>query len=123
MTADEDMREDHVQGRARPDAARRQWDAWLAEHDARIRTAAHSDLTVYSEAVTVESDEPTDAEVEAAYAAFKAHDGPERELNEYHERCCIECGDAMTWPGKKPDRRNVLHGMRAALTAAKGARR
>lgn len=39
-STDDDMREDHVQDRARPDAARRQWDAWLAEHDARIRTAA-----------------------------------------------------------------------------------
>lgn len=33
------------------------------------RAAAHSDLTVDSEAVTVESDEPTDAEVEAAKGA------------------------------------------------------
>lgn len=37
---------------------------------ARTHLAAHSDLTVESEAVTVESDEPTDAEVEVAARAL-----------------------------------------------------
>lgn len=52
-STDDAMREDHVQDRARPDAARRQWDAWLAEHDARIRTAAAREaldgLSVYAQ--------------------------------------------------------------------------
>lgn len=40
MPSDQDMRDDHVQDRANPDAGRRQWDSWLAAHDARVRRDA-----------------------------------------------------------------------------------
>ena len=43
VPSDEDMREDHVQDRANPDAGRRQWDRWLAAHDARIRCDAYDE--------------------------------------------------------------------------------
>lgn len=67
---------------------------------ARGYLAAHSDLTVDSETVTVESDEPTDAEVEAAAIALREIDTSTRGL------------DGTTY-------RDLA---RAALTAAKGAR-
>lgn len=58
-STDDAMREDHVQDRARPDAARRQWDAWLAEHDARIRTAAAREaLDGLAEFIRTDMDEP-----------------------------------------------------------------
>lgn len=69
--------------------------------------------------------EASEEEVEDAYEAFISHNGPARELNEFRERCCVECGDAVSWPGKKPDggKRDRLHGMRAALAAARAVGR
>lgn len=47
VPSDQDMREDHVQDRANPNAGRRTWDAWLATHDARVRRDAAREVGQY----------------------------------------------------------------------------
>lgn len=79
---------------------------------ARDRLAAHSDLTVYSEPVTVESDEPTEAEVRtiAQHLAHAALDWTDDEIGEHtHEPSCAN------WEPYSAE-------AHAALTDAKGAR-
>lgn len=72
--------------------------------------------------------EPSDAELDAAYEAFRAHDRGE-EFNELGEHVCSECGYAYSWPTGDPViqvsplRRRQRHKARAALLAAQEVRR
>ena len=74
---------------------------------ARDHLAAHSDLTVESEAVTVESDEPTDAEVLAALNAQGVVTSPK-----------MHPAPSLDYWGDKP-----VEAMRTALSAARAVRR
>ena len=82
-------------------------------------TAAHSDLTVDSEAVTVESDEPTDAEL--ADAAMDAL-GCELRMFENGASTCDLHGGYATSDDVCEVVDGVLSAVRAALTAARQAR-
>lgn len=71
--------------------------------------------------------EPSDAELDATYEAFRAHDRGE-EFNELGEHVCSECGYAYSWPTGdpviqvSPHRRRQRHKARAALLAAQEVR-
>ena len=82
--------------------------------------------------------EPTDAELDALYDAFIAHNEDERseeytrteEGEPYHERICSECGEAVWikgehyWAATRANgARKRHHVARAALSAARAARR
>lgn len=71
--------------------------------------------------------DPSDADLDALYEAFKAHDRGV-EFNELGEHVCKECGYAWSWPeGEQgryvtPPRRLQRHIAREALRAAGGVR-
>ena len=68
---------------------------------------------------------PTDAEVEAAAEAWEAHTPAEFHEDE-GEMCCRECGEAFDWvplDAARFDARRRAHRFRAALSAARAARR
>ena len=82
--------------------------------------------------------EPTDAELDALYDAFMAHNEDERceeytrteDGEPYHERICSECGEAVWikgehyWAATRANgTRKRHHAARAALSAARAARR
>lgn len=69
----------------------------------------------------------SDEALDAAFAAFRAHERGE-EFNEFGEHVCSECGYAYSWPsgidGRQtvPARRRQRHIAREALRAAGGVR-
>lgn len=71
--------------------------------------------------------EPSDAALDAAFAAFRAHERSE-EFNEFGEHVCSECGYAYSWPSgvdgrqEVPARRRQRHIAREALRAASQAK-
>ena len=69
--------------------------------------------------------EPTDAELDAAHAAFTAHSRTRlSEDREADETVCDECGYATTWPlGYRTEKRATRHAAREAILAARAARR
>lgn len=75
------------------------------------------------ERVTAAQGEPSDAALDAAFTAFRAHERGE-EFNEFGEHVCSECGYAYSWPSgtegrqEVPPRRRQRHIARAALRAA-----
>lgn len=66
--------------------------------------------------------EPSEAALDAAFAAFRAHERGE-EFNELSEHVCSECGYAYSWPSgadgrqEVPPRRRQRHIAREALRA------
>ena len=103
-------------------AARAEAESWIGmdldDHDNFVSGAE------WARAYLAEQ-EPTDAEVEAAAEAWEAHT-----LAEFHEdegeMCCRECGEAFDWmplDGVRFNARRRSHRFRAALFAARAARR
>lgn len=98
-------------------------------HATRIVTSRLLEMidTVHPGAVRayLAAQDPTEAELDAAYAAFVAHSGPGRFINEFHESCCTECGYAVSWPHIEMDggKRAKRHAARAALSAAQAVGR
>ena len=57
-------------------------------------------------------EEWTDAQLDAAYAAFRAHERGV-EFNEFGEHVCSECGYAYSWPEGPEGRYKVQRGRSA----------
>lgn len=90
----------------------------------RPEGSASSDCTCWCHPYSAEPQgEPSDAALDAAFAAFRAH-GRGEEFNELGEHVCSECGYAYSWPSgidgrqEVPSRRRQRHIAHAALRAA-----
>lgn len=108
------------------EAARAEAERRLSYHDRQWGDIMRPMLHMAEWARTyLAAQELTDAELDALHDAFVAHSGPGREINEFNESCCTECGYAVGWPERPLDggRRAKRHAARAALSAARAARR
>lgn len=117
------------------EAARAEAESWIGmnpdDHDNFVSGAEWARTHLAAQ-------EPTDAELDALYDTFIAHNEDERneeytrteDGEPYHERICSECGEAVWikgehyWAATRANgARKRHHVARAALSAARAARR